>query len=145
MYGVFTVSSDLIVNEVCATESANITMCAICDVCSTYTLMSTCTDRKIGHLFDNGATVFFSVFMSFWAVFFLEFWKRRASSLAHDWNCMDLDDLEAPRPEFAAKATTREMNKITGKEEPSFPAELRLKRMLNTACINADIKNISED
>jgi len=35
------------------------------------------------YLFDNEATVFFAVFMSFWAALFLEFWKRYSSEIAH--------------------------------------------------------------
>jgi len=129
MYGLFTVSDDKIIKEVCE-DKDNVTLCPICDICPTKQLKETCFPRKAGYLFDNGASVFFAIFMSFWAVFFLEFWKRRAASLAHDWNCMDLEELEVPRPEFAAKAPYREKNKITGKEEPSFPEKIRLKRML---------------
>ena len=129
LYGLLTVGKDSITHQVC-TEGKNYTMCPICDVCPYYQLSDNCFARKAGYLFDNGANVFYAVFMSFWAVFFLEFWKRKAASLAHEWNCMDLDELETPRPEFAAKAPYREKNKITGKEEPSFPDTLRLKRMI---------------
>ena len=129
VYGLLTVRNDTITNEVC-NDPRNITLCPICETCPSKKLASTCFARKAGYIFDNAASVFFAVFMSFWAVFFLEFWKRRAASLAHDWNCMDLEELEVPRPEFAAKAPYREKNKITGKEEPSFPQALRIKRML---------------
>ena len=33
------------------------------------------------YLFDNGTTVFFGVFMSLWAVIFLELWKRYSAEV----------------------------------------------------------------
>lgn len=33
--------------------------------------------------------------MSFWAVTFLEYWKRRNATLAHHWDCMDFQEEEA--------------------------------------------------
>ena len=52
---------------------------------------------QLGYLFDHPGTVFFSVFMSFWAVTFLEFWKRKMATLAHHWDCMDFHEEEVPR------------------------------------------------
>lgn len=48
----------------------------------------------MGYLFDHPGTVFFSVFMSFWAVTFLEYWKRKNATLAHHWDCMDFHEDE---------------------------------------------------
>lgn len=48
----------------------------------------------MGYLFDHPGTVFFSVFMSFWAVTFLEYWKRKMATLAHHWDCMDFHEEE---------------------------------------------------
>ena len=48
----------------------------------------------MGYLFDHPGTVFFSVFMSFWAVTFLEYWKRKMATLAHHWDCMDFHEDE---------------------------------------------------
>ncbi|KAG8142257.1 hypothetical protein E2320_006193 [Naja naja] len=59
---------------------------------------------QIGYLFDHPGTVFFSIFMSFWA--------------------------ERPRPEFAAMAPCLEQNPITGLKEPHFPEQDRLSRIL---------------
>uniref|UniRef100_A0A673A0N5 Anoctamin n=1 Tax=Sphaeramia orbicularis TaxID=375764 RepID=A0A673A0N5_9TELE len=87
---------------------------------------------QVGLLFDNGGTVFFSVFMSFWAVTFLEYWKRTGSTLAHRWNCSDFEDIEErPRPEFTAMAPMTMRNPVTGAEEPYFPEKTRLHRMLS--------------
>lgn len=49
---------------------------------------------QIGYLFDHPGTVFFSVFMSFWAVTFLEYWKRKMVTLAHQWDCLDFQEQE---------------------------------------------------
>lgn len=49
---------------------------------------------QAGLLFDNGGTVFLSVFMSLWAITFLEYWKRTCSSLSHRWDCSDFQDIE---------------------------------------------------
>ncbi|XP_014675460.1 PREDICTED: anoctamin-7-like [Priapulus caudatus] len=86
---------------------------------------------RISYLFDNAGTVFYAVFMSFWAVTFLEYWKRKSSSLAHHWDCMDFEEEEErPRPEFAARAPFMEKNPITGVKEPHFPSRTRLPRIL---------------
>uniref|UniRef100_A0A8C5WT35 Anoctamin n=1 Tax=Laticauda laticaudata TaxID=8630 RepID=A0A8C5WT35_LATLA len=86
---------------------------------------------QIGYLFDHPGTVFFSIFMSFWAVTFLEYWKRRNATLAHHWDCMDFqEEEERPRPEFAAMAPCLEQNPITGLKEPHFPKHDRLSRIL---------------
>lgn len=53
---------------------------------------------QMGYLFDHPGTVFFSVFMSFWAVTFLEYWKRKMATLAHHWDCMDFHEEEVLHP-----------------------------------------------
>ena len=50
---------------------------------------------QVGYLFDHPGTVFFSIFMSFWAVTFLEYWKRKNATLAHHWDCTDFQEEEA--------------------------------------------------
>ena len=55
-------------------------MCPLCEVgngCGPWYLNSTCNFVRVSYLFDHGGTVFFAVFMSFWAVCFLENWKRK--------------------------------------------------------------------
>lgn len=64
------------------------------------------------------------------AVSFLEYWKRKSASLAHHWDCMGFkDEIERPRPEFAARAPYWEVNPVTGIQEPSFPKSIRNKRI----------------
>lgn len=42
-------------------------MCPLCDHwCGYYDLQETCMHARITYLFDNGTTVFFAIFMSFW-------------------------------------------------------------------------------
>uniref|UniRef100_A0A8C2KD49 Anoctamin n=1 Tax=Cyprinus carpio TaxID=7962 RepID=A0A8C2KD49_CYPCA len=84
-----------------------------------------------GLLFDNGGTVFFSIFMSLWAVTFLEYWKRTSSILSHRWDCSEFEEIEErPRPEFTALAPMTVRNPVTGAEEPYFPETQRLSRTL---------------
>lgn len=49
---------------------------------------------QLGYLFDHAGTVFFSIFMSLWAVSFLEYWKRKMVTLAHHWDCMEFHEEE---------------------------------------------------
>lgn len=52
----------------------NITMCPLCDkTCSYWKMSSACATARASHLFDNPATVFFSVFMALWG-------KQRAAA-----------------------------------------------------------------
>ena len=91
-----------------------------------YATLQICAYTKVAYLFDHPGTVFYAVFMSFWgeptpprlfstAVTFLEYWKRKNASLAHQWDCMGFqEEDEKPRPEFAANAPYLEENPITG-------------------------------
>uniref|UniRef100_A0AAR2IQU6 Anoctamin n=1 Tax=Pygocentrus nattereri TaxID=42514 RepID=A0AAR2IQU6_PYGNA len=84
-----------------------------------------------GILFDNGGTVFFSIFMSLWAVTFLEYWKRTCAVLSHRWDCSEFEESEErPRPEFTAMAPTTIRNPVTGAEEPHFPETSRCRRIV---------------
>ena len=43
------------------------TMCPLCDkFCDYWNLSSACSTARASHLFDNPATVFFSIFMALW-------------------------------------------------------------------------------
>uniref|UniRef100_A0A7M4FLW7 Anoctamin n=1 Tax=Crocodylus porosus TaxID=8502 RepID=A0A7M4FLW7_CROPO len=116
--------------EICE-SGGQFLMCPLCDTCQTWNISEICPMAKVGYLFDHPGTVFFSVFMSFWAVTFLEYWKRTNATLAHHWDCMDFqEEEERPRPEFAAMAPQMEQNPVTGVKEPYFPARARLSRIL---------------
>ena len=52
--------------EMCDQQNA-FTMCPLCDKsCDYWNLSSACGTAKASHLFDNPATVFFSIFMALW-------------------------------------------------------------------------------
>ncbi|XP_008286251.1 anoctamin-7 [Stegastes partitus] len=127
-------ATDVPAKEVCNSGNRFI-MCPICNICSYWNYSSICSTYKAGLLFDNGGTVFLSVFMSLWAVTFLEYWKRTCSTLSHRWDCSDFQDIEErPRPEFTAMAPMTVRNPVTGAEEPYFPEKKRVNRTL-TGCM----------
>ncbi|KAM9704791.1 anoctamin-2b isoform 1-T1 [Menidia menidia] len=100
-YGVATVDTNIPSLEMCA-EHLNFTMCPLCDgACDYWHLSTACGTARASHLFDNPATVFFAIFMSLWAVLFLEQWKRRQISLSFSWDLTGIeDDEEHPRPRY---------------------------------------------
>uniref|UniRef100_A0A480KCV0 Anoctamin n=1 Tax=Sus scrofa TaxID=9823 RepID=A0A480KCV0_PIG len=119
LYGVITLDHCQVSKEVC--QATDIIMCPVCDkYCPFMRLSDSCVYAKVTHLFDNGATVFFAVFMAVWATVFLEFWKRRRAVIAYDWDLIDWEEEEEEiRPQFEAKYSKKErMNPISGKPEP---------------------------
>ncbi|NXA52392.1 ANO7 protein, partial [Nothocercus julius] len=128
--GIFLMFDDVPAQEVCESKE-QYRMCPLCKSCPYWQLSSTCETFKAGRLFDHGGTIFFSMFMSLWAVMFLEYWKRMNASLAHRWDCSDFEDIEErPRPQFTATAPMTIINPITGTEEPYFPKRSRHHRIL---------------
>nr|XP_060460502.1 anoctamin-1 [Panthera onca] len=66
LYGCATVDENIPSMEMCD-QRHNITMCPLCDkTCSYWKMSSACATARASHLFDNPATVFFSVFMALW-------------------------------------------------------------------------------
>ncbi|NXD15212.1 ANO7 protein, partial [Nothocercus nigrocapillus] len=128
--GIFLMFDDVPAQEVCESKE-QYRMCPLCKSCPYWQLSSICETFKAGRLFDHGGTIFFSMFMSLWAVMFLEYWKRMNASLAHRWDCSDFEDIEErPRPQFTATAPMTIINPITGTEEPYFPKRSRHHRIL---------------
>lgn len=112
-------------NEICD-ESKNFTMCPLCDYqCPYWKLSAACSHARASRIFDNNATVFFAIFMSFWGTLFLEFWKRKQAALQFKWDLTDfVTEEQPPRPEFLAKLehiTTYKEHPITGIKEPHLP------------------------
>ncbi|XP_064642098.1 anoctamin-7-like isoform X3 [Lineus longissimus] len=139
MYGVFTFNTNIVGQETC-NKTHSFRMCPLCDEdigCMYWNLSDVCLYAKVGYLFDNPGTVFYAIFVAFWAVTFLEYWKRKCASLSHHWDCMDFEEEEErPRPQYAALAPTFEKNPITGIKEPHFPKRDRVPRILSgIACI----------
>eukprot|EP01135_Chromosphaera_perkinsii_P006429 Nk52_evm3s495 gene=Nk52_evmTU3s495 len=83
-----------------------------------------CNGIRASTVFDNGFTVAFSIFMSFWAVFFLESWKRRSAVLAFKWDTQALEKSELNRVEYYG--IEQRENPITGKKEFHYPKSRRL-------------------
>ncbi|XP_073673521.1 anoctamin-7 [Garra rufa] len=130
LFGVWLMVTDVAAEELCSSGDTFV-MCPLCNICSYWNLSSICYTYKAGLLFDNGGTVFFSIFMSLWAVTFLEYWKRTSSILSHRWDCSEFEEIEErPRPEFTALAPMMVRNPVTGSEEPYFPETQRLSRTL---------------
>ncbi|NXN36475.1 ANO7 protein, partial [Rhinoptilus africanus] len=128
--GLFLVFSDVPSQEICGSEG-KYWMCPLCKTCPYWQLSKICSTFMAGRLFDHGGTIFFSIFMSLWAVLFLEFWKRTNASLAHHWDCSEFEDIEEqPRPQFTAVAPMTMINPVTGAEEPYFPKRRRIHRIL---------------
>ncbi|XP_017288062.1 anoctamin-2b isoform X3 [Kryptolebias marmoratus] len=113
-YGVATMDTNIPSLEMCD-DRLNFTMCPLCDgACDYWHLSTACGTARASHLFDNPATVFFAIFMSLWAVLFLEQWKRRQISLGFSWDLTGMDEdedsiafcdgkwsfMEHPRPKY---------------------------------------------
>ena len=88
-------------------------------------MSDSCTYAKVSYLFDNPATVFFAVFMSFWATVYLEMWKRYSARITYRWDLSNLDKHEEyPRPEYLSKLSKggkKRLNIITKMYEPYVP------------------------
>uniref|UniRef100_A0A671M7K0 Anoctamin n=1 Tax=Sinocyclocheilus anshuiensis TaxID=1608454 RepID=A0A671M7K0_9TELE len=112
LYGCVTVDDDIPSMEICD-QRKNITMCPLCDrVCSYWNLSTACGTARASHLFDNPATVFFSIFMALWAAFFMEHWKRRQMRLNYEWDLTGFEDEEDhPRAEYEFRVMQKSLKK----------------------------------
>uniref|UniRef100_A0A3P8Z2P3 Anoctamin n=1 Tax=Esox lucius TaxID=8010 RepID=A0A3P8Z2P3_ESOLU len=94
LYGCATVDDNIPSMEICDPRN-NITMCPMCDrACSYWKLREACGTARASHLFDNPATVFFSIFMALWAAMFMEHWKRRQMRLNYIWDLTGFEEEE---------------------------------------------------
>uniref|UniRef100_A0A1Y1MA25 Anoctamin n=2 Tax=Photinus pyralis TaxID=7054 RepID=A0A1Y1MA25_PHOPY len=123
LYGVITLPSDILSQDIC---KSSVLMCPLCDRnCDYWRLSDTCTNSKIIYVIDNPATIFFAVFMSFWAALYLELWKRYSAEVTHRWGLTGFDvQCEPPRPEYLrrlAKTKKRKVNVVTQVAEPVVP------------------------
>ncbi|KAJ8247692.1 hypothetical protein GJAV_G00249170 [Gymnothorax javanicus] len=116
LYGCATVDDDIPSMEICDSRN-NITMCPLCDrACSYWKLSTACGTARASHLFDNPATVFFSIFMSLWAAMFMEHWKRRQMRLNYIWDLTGFEDQEdthkdQPRAEYEFRVLQKTLKK----------------------------------
>ncbi|KAK9517197.1 hypothetical protein VZT92_025083 [Zoarces viviparus] len=112
LYGCATVDDNIPSMEICHPRN-NITMCPLCDrVCSYWKLSTACATARASHLFDNPATVFFSIFMALWAAMFMEHWKRRQMRLNYEWDLTGFEDEEDhPRAEYEFRVMQKSLSK----------------------------------
>ncbi|NXK04992.1 ANO2 protein, partial [Herpetotheres cachinnans] len=110
LYGCITIESDIPSKEMCDQRNA-FTMCPLCDkFCDYWNLSSACATARASHLFDNPATVFFSIFMALWATMFLEQWKRLQMRLSYFWDLTGLEEEEEhARPEYETKLLQKKL------------------------------------
>ncbi|XP_077492136.1 anoctamin-4-like [Amblyomma americanum] len=124
LYGVFEMATNTPTAETCDPDIAgSFVLCPGCKKRCTYDYLYTkCTFSKIVYMFDNPATVGFSIFMALWATIFIELWKRRQCVLGWEWNLADIDSLtDVVNPEYEAKATVYKLNPVTMRYEPYVP------------------------
>ncbi|KAJ8668107.1 hypothetical protein QAD02_009770 [Eretmocerus hayati] len=123
--------------EICDIYGAgNITLCPVCDKACPYPkLGDSCLFARLTYLFDNASTVFFAIFMSFWATTFLEMWKRRQAVLAWEWDLQNSDGDEEPRPEFETSVKTFRINPVTREREAYLPVWSRTLRYICSGSI----------
>ncbi|KAK1167255.1 anoctamin-2-like [Acipenser oxyrinchus oxyrinchus] len=125
LYGCATLDTNIPSLEMC---EYNFTMCPLCDqFCDYWNLSTACSTAKASHLFDNPATVFFSVFMALWATMFLEHWKRRQMRLCYQWDLTGLEEEEErPRPEYETKLLQKNRKKEKQKNSKRSKTEEKL-------------------
>ncbi|XP_076121469.1 anoctamin-1-like isoform X3 [Alosa pseudoharengus] len=124
LYGCVTVDDDIPSMEICD-DRENIIMCPMCDrVCSYWNLSTACSTARASHLFDNPATVFFSIFMALWAAMFMEHWKRRQMRLNYEWDLTGYEDEEEalkdhPRAEYESRVMQKSKKRELKSQKPS--------------------------
>ncbi|MXQ90517.1 hypothetical protein E5288_WYG016344 [Bos mutus] len=118
LYGWATVDDNIPSMEMCD-QRHNITMCPLCDkTCSYWRMSSACATARASHLFDNPATVFFSVFMALWAATFMEHWKRKQMRLNYRWDLTGFEEEEDhPRAEYEARVLEKSLRKESKNKE----------------------------
>ncbi|XP_050090305.1 anoctamin-5 [Anopheles aquasalis] len=137
LYGLASMdSSDNIpTKEICDVNGpGKIVLCPLCDqACSYQQLHDSCFFAQLTYLFDNPSTVFFAIFMSFWATTFLELWKRKQSVLVWEWDLQNIENEEDMRPEFETTVKTFRINPVTREKEPYMPTWTRALRFIMTS------------
>ncbi|XP_060741422.1 anoctamin-1 isoform X1 [Tachysurus vachellii] len=132
LYGCVTVDDDIPSMEICDGRR-NITMCPLCDgVCGFWNLSTACGTARASHLFDNPATVFFSIFMALWAAFFMEHWKRRQMRLNYEWDLTGFEEEEEaqkdhPRAEYEFRVVQKSLKKEQNKSKKTEKEKLTCK------------------
>ena len=114
LYGIISTGSHIPVRDLCDEKNEGVWyMCPLCDrQCSYWNLApTTCLYAYVTHVFDNDGTLILAFVASIWATLFLEFWKRRQATIAHEWHTTDFEAEDEPlRPEYVRSLTEEEIN-----------------------------------
>ncbi|CAM9486276.1 unnamed protein product [Ascophyllum nodosum] len=91
-------------------------------------------DQLIEWDLDAVLVPYFGVFVSFWAVFMLEYWKRQEARLAMTWGMSDFEHIEHDRAEFRGETI---VSFIDGSPMTYYPQQEYLSLMIiaNTAVV----------
>ncbi|XP_030767814.1 anoctamin-3-like [Sitophilus oryzae] len=102
----------------------DLTMCATCEDlpnCKFGNFNKFCELFLWTFVFDNYLTAAFAVLMSFWAIFFINLWRRKENKLKLRWNT-NIEDFDTEnRAVFEDSAKSKRRNTITGELEPHIP------------------------
>ncbi|RIA89124.1 calcium-activated chloride channel-domain-containing protein [Glomus cerebriforme] len=85
-------------------------------------------EKDFSLIWDNALTAPFAFFMAVWSTCFLETWKQYNISIAYDWDVLDYEKEELPRPEFYG--TVLKKSPITLRQEIHFPYREKVKKFL---------------
>ncbi|CAN8022825.1 unnamed protein product, partial [Ixodes persulcatus] len=138
IYGVVMLTVNVPVMETCDPKIfGNLVLCPACKKSCPYDHLSNkCTFSKIVYLFENPATVAFSIFIALWATIFMEMWKRRQAVLKWEWKLSDLDTLSnLIKPDYEARARVYRLNPVTMNYEPYVPLWERILRISGTTSV----------
>uniref|UniRef100_A0A452R359 Anoctamin n=1 Tax=Ursus americanus TaxID=9643 RepID=A0A452R359_URSAM len=117
LYGYFNQNNCTWSKEVCDPDiGGKIIMCPQCDEhCSFWNLNITCESSKVIFISETSVTTDEprAPVLSLLVTLFLEFWKRRQAELEYEWDTVELQQEEQPRPEYEAQCTHVVINEIT--------------------------------
>jgi len=68
---------------------------------------------------------YFAIFVTLWAVFMLEGWKRKENRYAMEWGMTDFEDVESDRPEFGPGGAIKMYSPVNGEVVQFYPEEKR--------------------
>jgi len=82
---------------------------------------------------DNFTAIFLCIGMGLWAIFFVHFWRRNASTRVLKWGTLGLGkQLEPTRPEYIGLSR---INPVTGRVDRYYPWSERIWRVLFSASV----------
>ncbi|KAJ3223409.1 hypothetical protein HK099_001182 [Clydaea vesicula] len=90
------------------------------------------------NVFDNALTTPYALFMSLWALIFLEFWKRQEITLQVVWGITEMHKLKMYRPQW--RGTDIRRSPVTGLMEKYHPKKKRVAlKILSTLVLGLGI------